>query len=346
MIKTVLLYLLIISTSALTPAAKRKKGEKNTPISPINQQEMKIRNELENFLSSAIGKSITKGGYISILRDNNIILEIGNKYNRNTLLPVASLSKSFTALAILKLQEENKLKITDRASSYLPELEDLEIFSEKITIKDLLNHHSGIPYEGDKSNFQFILENKNFLLPQIVVNPGQKYIYSNYNYRLLGKIIEIVAEIPAKEYISQHLLKPMNLSQVEFGDGYDCASGLFISPENLLRYAGVYLSGGKYRDESILAKKSFKKIFLRPNPNERRNYYGLGWHVLVSEREKKVESLFHSGIGDFNFGQLRIFPKNRYIFYFQTEHTGLNRNEFNKLNKNIEYALMKFVSLH
>lgn len=345
LIFTILFYT-IFSNISLYSAAKRKKGEKNIPLTPLSIDRINLKNDLIKTLNGAVDNSITKGGYISVLKDRKTLLEIGNNYDKQTLLPVASLSKSFTALAILKLQEEGKLKLQDKVSTYIPEFGELEDFKgfESLNILNLLQHHSGIPYEGRKSSYQFNFENKDFILPKIVVQPNIKYIYSNYNYRLLGKIIEIASGELARDYIRSRILEPLELEEYSFSESFDCASGFMISPRDLLKYAGIYLQGGVYNGKNILEKNSFKKIFIRPN-FEKYNYYGLGWHILTSEKEKRVESLFHSGIGDYNFGQIRIFTKNKYIFFFQTEHTGKNRSEFNKLNRKIEFSLMRYIQL-
>lgn len=328
-----------LCTTDLHATVKRKKTDREN--SKINsKREDSLKSDLEETLKWGMKNRFTKGGYISVYKNNRMILEIGKRYNRDTLLPVASLSKSFTALAILKLAEENSLNLKDSVSTYIPEFNSI---NSKIRIKDLLHHHSGIPYEGSKSNYTFQLENKQFTLPSPVLGIGVKYIYSNYNYRILGKIIEIVSNKNPSEYIQEKILNPLELDRVEFSGVYDCASGINISPENLLKYASIYLKESKVEDLGLFERKSFKKIYSRAYPHDKYNYYGLGWHVLVSEKEKRVVSLFHSGIGDYNFGQLRIFPGSKSIFFFQTEHTGLNRREFNSLNQRIETKLLQYI---
>ncbi len=339
-------FIILIQSIPLLSATKRKKGVKFEVQNTLTKNRDSLKVDMESTLSVAIQNSITKGGYISVIKDKETLLEIGNIYHRETLLPVASLSKSFTALAILKLQEEGKLKLNDDVSIFLPELAASEDSEKKIfTIRNLMQHHSGLPYEGAKSDFKFLVEKKDFVLPKQVADAGGKYIYSNYNYRLLARIIEIASGVPASEYIQVNILEPLEITDFSFSETYDGSSGFYISPRHLLKYAGIFLQGGEYKGIGILEKKTFKKIFSRPNSKARYNYYGLGWHILASEREKKVESLFHSGIGDYNFGQLRIFTRNKYIFFFQTEHTGKNRSEFNKLNKKLEFSLMKYILL-
>lgn len=339
-------FIILIQSVPLLPATKKKKGVKLEIQNNLTKNRDSLKEDMESILSEAIQNSITKGGYISVMKDKETLLEIGNNYHRETLLPVASLSKSFTALAILKLQEEGKLKLSDSVSVFFPELNSEENSEKKMfTIRNLLQHHSGIPYEGVKSDFKFLVEKRDFTLPKQVTDTGGKYIYSNYNYRLLAKVIEVVSGLPASEYIKSNILDPLEITDFSFSESYDGSSGFYISPRHLLKYAGIFLQGGEYKGIGILEKKTFKKIFSRPNSKARYNYYGLGWHILASEKEKKVESLFHSGIGDYNFGQLRIFTRNKYIFFFQTEHTGKNRSEFNKLNKKLEFSLMKYIQL-
>lgn len=340
--KIVSFFIIIVTllfSSNLHATTKRKKNlsVKNKQNNP---REELLKSDLEETLKWGIQKRYTKGGYITIFKNNRLIVEIGKSFHRDTLLPVASLSKSFTALAILKLAEEKSLDLKDPVYTYIPEFEEV---SSKIRIKDLIHHQSGIPYEGSKSGYSFQLENKRFTIPSPVLGVGVKYIYSNYNYRVLGKIIQVVSNKNPSEFIQEKILSPLELDRVEFSEIYDCASGINISPENLLKYASLYLRESSMEDRGLFERKSFKKIYSRAYSHDRYNYYGLGWHVLVSEKEKKLVSLFHSGIGDYNFGQLRIFPRSKSIFFFQTEHTGLNRREFNSLNQKIETKLLRYI---
>jgi hypothetical protein len=323
---------------------KKKQKIKIDETSPLLQ----MKNSMKEQIKQAINQQITKGGYVIVLKDKRKLIEINEVFHSRSILPVASLSKAMTAISILKLRQEGYLNLTEPVSQYLPELftsTDEIGYNSKITIKNLLHHNSGIPYDGKKSGLIFEVNNREFILPEITTPVGEKYIYSNYNYRLLAKIIEKVSGMSPAKFLEENLFVPIEISEYNL-ENYEGASGVSISPRQLMKYMSIYLNQGVFKDKRILHKKNMKKIFSRPDQYEHSNYYGLGWHILANPNTKKIKTLFHSGIGDYSYCQVRIFTDTGYSFYFITESTGKNRVQFNKLNKNLETILHKFISTH
>ncbi|WP_449437220.1 serine hydrolase domain-containing protein [Pedobacter steynii] len=131
---------------------------------------------------------------------------------------LASVSKTFTSVAILQLYEKGKLKLNDPVKKYIPELGN-----GAITIRQLLTHTSGLidwqilekSYQQDTSKI-FTLKD----IPSAINNhkdafrstPGEKWSYSNSGYNLLAIVVERIANAPFQDYLSKNIFKPAKMS--------------------------------------------------------------------------------------------------------------------------------------
>lgn len=129
------------------------------------------------------------------------------------------MTKSFTAMAILKLRDDGKLSLTDPASTYIPEMAGLEYLTEdspSITIFNLLTMSAGFPEDNPWGDRQ-LDEPDQWLLDLIngglsFSNPtSYAYEYSNTGYAILGHIISVVSGIPFQDYISKNILLPLHM---------------------------------------------------------------------------------------------------------------------------------------
>lgn len=137
-----------------------------------------------------------------------------------TLFRIASISKVFTAIAILQLEEKKKLKISDPVSKHLPSFQSkANSRLDKITIKDLLIHTSkltrdgqGLQWDTDKyPNDKMLLAELE--KPAHFFKSKHKFKYSNFGYSILGLIIEAVSKQTYESYIQQNIIKPLNMLQ-------------------------------------------------------------------------------------------------------------------------------------
>lgn len=162
----------------------------------------------------------------SILYDKGFGLanmETGAHLDGDTPMNVASVSKQFTAVAVLQLVQEGKVSLEDPVSKYFPEFESG--IWEEITLAHLLSHSSGVPderdyltreqkiYADDTLSVEYMktLDHRNFA-------PGTAYEYVNPTYTLLGFLIERVSGEPFIEYMHKHVLQPAGMDKSYYFD--------------------------------------------------------------------------------------------------------------------------------
>lgn len=148
----------------------------------------------------------------------------------DSLFRIASMSKAFTALAILKLRDEGKLSLDAPAERYIPQLKAWRYptsDSPRITVRNLLNHTAGFVEDNPWGDRQQVMSEAEFT--QMLAGgvafarpPGLAMEYSNLGYALLGRIITNVSGQPFQDYIRTALMQPLGMSST----GYD----VFASP--------------------------------------------------------------------------------------------------------------------
>lgn len=198
---------------------------------------------------------------------------------------IASMSKSFTAMAILKLRDEGKLNLQDPAARYFPALHNIQYAtadSPPLTIQHLLTMSSGFPEDNPWGDRQ--LDDTDEDLHELIQNglafsnaPGLTYEYSNLGYAILGNIIQTVSGISYQQYITDNILLPLGMtdSRWEFSDipaerlaqgyhwvneqwqeepilhdgAYGAMGGLICSIEDFSKYVSFHLSAWPPRND-------------------------------------------------------------------------------------------------
>ncbi|WP_082084279.1 serine hydrolase [Flavobacterium sp. 316] len=161
-------------------------------------------------------------GNILVSRNNDIIYNASFGYadaNKTTKLRsdykfnIGSITKEFSAVALLQLKEKGKLELNDKISKFFPELPK---WSNEVTIKDLLRYTSGIPnvnWKKIKSNKDIFEDLK--LIDTLDFKPGTKYDYNNNNIFLRQFIVEKITGEDYRNYVSKHIFKPYKMSSAE-----------------------------------------------------------------------------------------------------------------------------------
>jgi CubicO group peptidase (beta-lactamase class C family) len=138
----------------------------------------------------------------------------------HTVFRIASMTKSFTAMAILKLRDAGKLQLDDLAEKYVPELAGLKYpttDSPRLTIRHLMSHAEGFPEDnpwGDQQLAKTDAEMTAILKRGIPFSnaPGIAYEYSNYGFAILGRIVTKASGVPYKDYVAANILKPLGMT--------------------------------------------------------------------------------------------------------------------------------------
>ena len=151
-------------------------------------------------------------------------LETRRPVTERTLFRIASMSKAFTATAILKLRDDDKLTLDALAESYVPELRGWKYpttDSPRLRVRDLLSHVAGFVTDDPWGDRQQVLPEAEFtrLLRDGVPftrAPGTAYEYSNLGYALLGRIVSNVSGQPYKDYIEQTIMRPLGMMETGF----------------------------------------------------------------------------------------------------------------------------------
>lgn len=192
----------------------------------------KVRNYIENEVPKMIKKGgipglsliIVKDGQYNILNYGYADIAQNQKVKPGTLFQLGSCSKAFTALAVLKLQQEHRLSVNDDISAYIPWMRPT--YKGKVVpikISQLLHHTSGISWktiskipqsdESDalKKNIQQIADTK------LVHLPGSKFEYATINYDILALIIEKISGLSFEEYLQRNVLDQLNLKHTTIG---------------------------------------------------------------------------------------------------------------------------------
>ncbi len=201
-----------------------------------------------------------------------------------TLFRAASMSKSFTAVAVLQLRDAGKLRLDDPAALYLPELKPLRPASadaREITLRHLLTHGAGLPEDNPWGDRQLDRTDAELLalLPEISMAnaPGVAYEYSNLGFAILGQIVQRVSGMDFTVYTREMIFKPLGMGStvweyteapperlahgyarrgasfveqpMEHHGAYGAMGGLITSVEDFARYAALHLAAWPPRDD-------------------------------------------------------------------------------------------------
>ncbi len=225
---------------------------------------------------------------------------------------LGSLAKAFTGMAVMMLAEEGKLSYDEKVNTYLPDLPDI---TNDITIRNLLNHTSGLPDYYAMGKYVDGMTNEMVL--EVAVNldslefpPGSRYAYSNTGYVLLSLVIEQVSGQKFRQFVKHRVFEPLGMANSEVIDGthpelslkavghtqygeindYQAfttgAGGIYSQVDDL------YLWDQALDKNTLVKKRTLKRAF---SPAKLKNgapsYYGFGW-VLDKDNPQIVE---HSG---------------------------------------------------
>ena len=288
----------------------------------------RIRAACEQWYDTTLKPGNFNGG-ILVAEHGEIIYEkycgsghLGRKdtITANTPTHIASVSKTFTAMAVLKLVQDGRINLDDEFSKYFPSFN-----YPGVTIRNLLSHRSGLPnylyfmdeLGWDKKVFMTNQDVFNYLVNRKaelknIAPPGKHFTYCNTNYALLAMLIEKISGISYPQFIKQNFFDPLQMQNsfvftaadsATANPSYDWRGGLiqatsldrvygdknvYTTPRDLLKWDRVLCT-------NLIFKPGILQEAYAPYSNEKagiRNY-GLGWRMNIYPGGKKV--IYHNG---------------------------------------------------
>jgi CubicO group peptidase (beta-lactamase class C family) len=219
-------FCLLLASSAPPVAGQPASDEKNTPVAKLDG------NRPIDELFRAWDRPDSPGAAVAVVDHGKIVyekgfgcanLEYGIPIKPDTIFHVASVSKQFTAMAVVLLEQDGKLSIEDDVHKYLPELPD---YGHPITLRNLLQHTSGIRDQWATLGLagwdlkDVITQNQilRLLFRQKELNfpPGTKWLYSNGGFTLLAEVVKRVSGQPLPQFCAERIFGPIGMSHTHF----------------------------------------------------------------------------------------------------------------------------------
>lgn len=229
LVRTLIRSLLCCFAAATLPALTAAQSTSSGFIDA--SREAKLRNALpaiDAVMRQFVAREHIPGAAWGIIIDGKLahvgvtgLREIASRspVDSNSVFRIASMTKSFTAMSILRLRDEGKLSLDDLAERYVPELVGLRYPTSdapRITIRHLLSHAEGFPEDnpwGDQQLARTDEEMSQMIRRGIPFSnaPGIAYEYSNYGFAILGRIVARVSGMPYKDYVAASILRPLGM---------------------------------------------------------------------------------------------------------------------------------------
>lgn len=260
----------IILAVLLTPFFMMSCNQNSSNPNEIAAQKIdSLFNSLYNEGEPGGSVMIMKGDEVFFAKSYGIAdMETKAPIDANTFFNIASVSKQFTAMAILKLHQEGKLSLEDNIKKYFPEFKG--DFFERIQIKHLLSQCSGLPDNRPRDDRHFVLtatdmQSIEFFkdLEEINFEPGTNYEYQNPTFQLCYAIIEKVSGQSFEEYMKQNIFDPSGMTETVY----------FEAERNIPRMSHGYIPEDStnawkqydYMEESFFATKADGGIYTSIN---------------------------------------------------------------------------------
>jgi D-alanyl-D-alanine carboxypeptidase len=258
----VLIFSILLSTFACSNDEQGSSGFSEETVRRLDNAIAKQMQE-NNLPGVVVGVWVPgEGEYVAARGKAN--LKTGEKRDLDDPFRIASITKTFTATAILQLVEEGKLSKTDKLSKWYPDFPN----AEKITIDHLLRMQSGIvdpPFEDLVRHYTSPKEaiEASAQLGGAFMTPGQRTQYNNMNYILLGEIISKVTATDTKDQVAKSILKPLGMNNTLYptnkrlpgdlhGYSYDFSTGGLKDTTNFTSLGAGGWAGAMISDVSDL----------------------------------------------------------------------------------------------
>ena len=311
------------------------------PVSYSSALDSKTRSKVDTDVTALLSKNHTQGATIAIIRNGSTLYTHGYGLSDvarslpasiHTHYEIGSITKQFTAAAVLKCKAAGKISLDATLATYLPSLPH----ANEVTIRQLLTHSSGYQDYTDVPNFEALASTPatfNQLVSTAAAKPlaflpGTQYVYSNTNYLILGRVVEITTGQTWESFIKQNLFAPAGMTEtatiaeesqlVDMAHGYvyvkgqvteskplseswvSSAGGIVSTTEDLKKWGEALVSG------QIVASADYELLATSAKLSDgTKSGYGFGLRIDRFEGQPRV---WHGGNTSGYDGNDQFFP--------------------------------------
>ncbi|WP_426449272.1 serine hydrolase domain-containing protein [Paenibacillus sp. S-38] len=298
--------------------------------------------KIDNLMDTAMTRLRIPGASLGIVvKGDQLIYQKGygiagpenNPVTPQTSFVIGSVSKSFTAMAIMQLVDQGKIDLESPVQNYLPwfQVADAEA-SQKIAVKHLLHQTSGLStYDGQasltKGNKPIEQHIRELSRTQLTEPVGTVFQYSNLNYDILGGIIEAVSGMTYAEYIEKNIFRPLSMDHSSaspqgssnLASGYQPVFGFMLptkqlnhegtvpsgylisSAEDMSKYLIAQMNHGRFQNKTIVSEQSAALMHQPAAAMWGDQFYAMGWAV-----DKNINMIYHDGSTENTYSKMII----------------------------------------
>lgn len=301
---------------------------------------------IDRFIGNQMASQRIPGLALAIIQGDQVLYMKGygtdadQPVTPQTQFHIASLSKSFTAVAIMQLVEAGEIDLDAPVQRYLPEFTLADpAAAAQITVRELLNHTSGL---GDAGIPDLRLARPATTADRIatlrnarpVAAPGSQFQYSDVNYQILARLVEVASGQPFSDYLQTHIFTPLHMTNtvnvissfemkqkasrlaqghlLVFGlpiptgeeSGYMGGStGVISTAEDMAHYLIMHNNAGRFQGKQIVSSASLTMLHTPP-PNIQSDY-AMGWIAHTVNGRRVLE---HNGILSTFYADMVLMP--------------------------------------
>jgi CubicO group peptidase (beta-lactamase class C family) len=356
---TVLTFCLALSSHAIPVSNKSDEGTGDVILNDTCKH-------IDIYLAQLARDNNFSGGLL-IVRDGKKIFckgygwadkELKYPFTPNTLASMGSITKAFTAAAIMKLNEQGKISVNDPLKKFFP---DIPPDKAEITIHQLLTHSSGFHefVQNDGGDYEKVETNaflqRAFAEPLAFI-PGEKAVYTNVGMSILGIIIEKVSGMDYEAFLRKYLFEPVGIRHIGYcypaqntdtiAHGYQDGKDWGTHQQHFDKAGGgpwwnlkanggleaslneMFLWVNAISNHTILNDATIRNMFTKKIPEDGTNgryYFGYGCNISQSRRNTKV--IDNGGSNGIYFARLVRLPEEGLVFYMVTNESSVNTNK-------------------
>ncbi len=314
-----------------------------------------VEDQMKDCRIPGFALAIVRGDEVLYLKGYGIADETDRPVTAQTPFRIASVSKTFTALALMQLEDGGRVDLDATVSRYLPDLGSALGVYEQMTIRQLLNHTAGfdaqLEYQVTSPEAQAVSIRdlvSRFSTVPLSHAPGVEFEYNNAGYIVLGEVISQVSGFSYADYLQRNILDPLEMHHTftsmdsAAGDapavgyrtlfGFPRVSGLTVAPahvpafgllssaEDLSHYMIAMLNGGLYEGTRVLSEENVAEMLTPSAAESAYVSYGLGWYVTSG-------SFYHGGeLTDYQ-AKVKVLPEDELGVAFLINTSSSTANE-------------------